>query len=425
MRNGLVYVWTLDPTNPLGGRVTKSSQPLLHLEGKREARLRGQHVRVRNGGLVNEPSENGGVRGVPLGDAEPNQDGDFLFEPGRGGGRLDKVLLAAPDMRWRYSQASHFGEVNTYFHLDKIAAYVDQLLRQIEEPPLPQVTAVVNAHHAATQMDSVRDGVRRDDHWLPFQGGHYRLPSKRYEIPELFPLSTSGEIHLGPGRQLLHYGALFEAAGGPYRSNASHNAGIIYHEYGHHITRHTADFRANRYRSMDKQNNRKTALDEGFADYWAASILGAPNIWAWHHLHDRQTIHPRSLTSPATMADYDYRIRADPHKNGTIWAAALWDLRERLRLKDQHAPQHVDLLVLKTLVLVSQIPGEQGKSGVGTICRARESYSTALAAFLEADKRLYSGLYQEPIRRSFAKRGIQPDANFLETDRHQLVPGPK
>jgi hypothetical protein len=67
-----------------------------------------------------------------------NQDGDFMYEPRRGGGRLDKILLAPADMRWRYSQASYFGEVNTYFHLDKIAAYVDGLLRQLGAPSLPR-----------------------------------------------------------------------------------------------------------------------------------------------------------------------------------------------------------------------------------------------------------------------------------------------
>ena len=39
--------------------------------------------------------------------------------------------------------------------------------------PLPPITAVVNAHHAATETDGVRDGVRRGQRWLPFQGGHY------------------------------------------------------------------------------------------------------------------------------------------------------------------------------------------------------------------------------------------------------------
>lgn len=417
MRYGRVYVWTPDPASTLGGRVTKSIVPLLHLNanGQGGDRLWGCYVRVRNGGWVNEPDETGAVRGVPLGEARPNADDDFLFEPGRGGGRLDKVLLAASDMRRRYIHASHFGEVNTYFHLDRIAAYVDELLHELNAPNLPTVTAVVNAHHAATEIDGIRDGVRRGECWLPFQGGHYRLPSQRYDIPEYEPISVDGEIHLGPGWQLLQHGALVEVAGGRYRSNASHNAGIIYHEYGHHITRHTADFRANVQRPPNKQNNRKTSLDEGFSDYWAATMLGTPHIWAWHRRHDDHEIHARSLSSPMTMADYDHSPGADPHANGTIWAAALWELRERLSSMKPDGVRRTDLLVLKTLILLGQLVGHGERVTVRNACRARESYVIGLTALLEADKLLYSTIHHDSILRSFSKRGIQPDLG-VKTD---------
>jgi len=124
---------------------------------------------------------------------------------------------------------------------------------------------------------------------------------------------------------LLDSGALVEFEGSRYRANASHNAGIIYHEYGHHITRHTADFRANRLHSPEAQDNRKAALDEGICDYWAATMLNAPHIWAWHKRHDNEYVHPRSLVSHKTMGEFDPAPKADPHANGTIFAAALWD----------------------------------------------------------------------------------------------------
>src|SRR5882672_8472160 len=122
MSRGRVYVWTPDRAHSLGGRTRASIVPLERLEDG--TRLCGRYVVVRNGGAVNQfdPTTNQ-ASAVPIGDAIPNADGDFLFEPGRGGGRLDKVLLADADFRWRYEQASHFGEVNSYFHLDSIAAY--------------------------------------------------------------------------------------------------------------------------------------------------------------------------------------------------------------------------------------------------------------------------------------------------------------
>src|SRR5262245_20865419 len=115
MKRGCVYLWRPDPAYPLGGRLWAAVEPLprLEAEGERPDRLGGRYVRVRNGGAINVPAPStGGIRAVPLGDARPNAGGDFLFEPGRGGGRLDKVLLAEPEVRGRYVQAAHFGEVN-------------------------------------------------------------------------------------------------------------------------------------------------------------------------------------------------------------------------------------------------------------------------------------------------------------------------
>src|ERR1700730_6039301 len=83
--------------------------------------------------------------------------------------------------------------------------------------------------------------------------------------------------------------------------------------------RPTADYRANALPPPDQQNNRKVALDEGTCDYWAATMLGTPHIWAWHLRHDEQVTHPRSLSSSKTMADFVASPTADAHANGTIW----------------------------------------------------------------------------------------------------------
>jgi hypothetical protein len=428
MPSGNVYIWILNSRSALGGYVTVNSVPLPHLDTHGEGRghLWGRHVRVRNGGEINEPVRAScGTRTVPIGDAVPNAEGDFLFEPGRGGGRIDKVNWAGssaspaevlesgvpfpePQFRWRYIQASHFGEVNTYFHLDLIASYLDSLLRELGAPSLPGVTAVVNAHHAVTERQGVRDGLQRGDRWLPFQGGHYRLPAAHYDIQEHEPISPDGEIHLGPGRNLLQYGALVEAAGGPYRANASHNAGILYHEYGHHLTRHTADFRANALRPPTRQNNRKVAIDEGTCDYWAATMLGTPHIWAWHLRHDDEVIHPRSLSSSKTMADYDTGPRADAHANGTIWAAALWDLRTQLSQIETDGVRRTDLIVVQALLLLRQLTDGTSGETINGIRRLRKSFPTGAAAMLRADELLHSGRHREQILASFSRRGIEP-----------------
>jgi len=410
MSNGRIYLWTPPTDGSFGGRVTVSIAPLPRLDAQEDGkpRLRGRYVHVRNGGAVNELDQaTNSVRSASIGDAEPDEQGDFLFEPGRGGGRMDKIVLAEPDFRWRYIQASHFGEVNTYFHLDRIAAYVDALLHELGAQSLPYITAVVNAHHAATEWDGMRDGVWRSERWLPFQGGHYRLPSRRYDIAEHEPLSPNGEIHLGPGWRLVEHGALVEAAGGPYRANASHNAGILYHEYGHHITRYTADFLSNALRRPERQNNRKTALDEGTCDYWAATMLDTPHIWAWHRRHDAEEVHPRSLISSKTMAEYDSARGADPHTNGTIWGAALWDLRTQVAAHEPDGIRRIDLLVLKSLLLLGQLNYEQ-EGALKKVHRTRESFALGLKALLHADDLLYASQYRNLILTTFARRGIQP-----------------
>lgn len=395
----------------LGGHVTAATVPLEHLDAgpAGSAHLHGRFVRVRNGGAVNAPDAGSGApRAMPIGDARPDANGDFLFDPGRGGGRLDKVEVVEPDVRARYIQASHFGEVNTYFHLDRIATYVDELLRELGCPSLPPVVAVVNAHHAATQQGDLRDGVRRHERWLPFQGGHYRLPSRRYDVVEQHPLSTDGEIHLGPGWRLVEHGALVRAAGGRYRANASHNAGILYHEYGHHIARYTADFRANALRRPDHQDNRKTAMEEGTADYWAATLLSTPHIWAWHRRHDEHEIHPRSLLSFKTMADFIPGPRADPHVNGTIWGGALWDVREALRAADPGGARTVDLLLLLALLQIGRLVDPTQDLRARFVRQTREPFAVGLSALLQADEILFDGRYHDIMLACFARRGILP-----------------
>ncbi len=440
MSKGRVYLWTDDSARGLYGHLIASVEPLHHLDvSTRDATgLSGRFVRVRNGGAVYEADPvTKSAHAVPLGDARPDVTGDFLFEPGRGGGRIDKVVFSGgsssqaeylesgvlfpeAEFRSRYAQASRFGEVNTYFHVDRIATYVHDLLDKLGSAPLPRVTAVVTAHHAATTQDGIRDGVRGRNHWLPFQGGHYRLPSRRYEIPEPNPISPAGEIHLGPGWQLLGHGALVEAAGGRYRANASHNAGIIYHEYGHHITRHTADFRANNLRPSDRQSNRKTAMDEGTCDYWAATKLGTPHIWILHRRHDDNEVHVRSLTSRKTMDDYDTGPRADVHANGTIWGAALWDLRTQMSATEPDGIRKTDLLLLKALLLVGKLTSRWQETSVASVRLARNSFDVGLTSLLLADEQLNRSRNQKTLLEIFGKRGIQPAPTFHQGKHGEL-----
>ena len=305
MNRGRVLVWTPDASRPTGARASLEVVPLLRLDqaGEEGARLWGRYVRVRNGGAYHVgDSATGKPRPTPIGDARPNAEGDFLFDPERGGARIDKAVFPNPDALRQYVEASHFGEVNAYYHLDRIAHYIDELLGELGAPSLPPIMTVVCAHHSATDReDGTRDGMYHEGRWRAFQGGHYRFSSMvpPGKAPEHYPVSHAGEIHLGPGRRLLRYGPLTELAGGlPYRKNASHIASILVHEYGHHVTAHTADYMANAARPPHDQRNRKTAMDEGTSDYWTAVILGSPLVWAWHRAKGDNWNDERCLTLP-------------------------------------------------------------------------------------------------------------------------------
>ena len=345
MMLGQVYLWDRDPGFPIGGTLSLGQVPL-------PRRLSGRFVEVGGSCVTNGPGR------------------DLVFDPEGG-------------------DSARFGAVNSYYHVDRLASYVDELLGELGAPGLPAVKVVVSAHAGETQAGK-----------KPFQGGHYRLPGYGNLRPERGTIHPAGEIHLGYGWQLLNHGALSGLAGRPYRHNASHNAGILYHEYGHHISRHTADFQGNTARPSGLQDNRKNALDEGTADYWAATFLGSPHIWGWHRLHDRERVHRRSLLSTKTLADYDEAVAADPHSNGTIWAATLWDLRCRLR-----DPRVTDLLVLRSLQLWG-LP-DAGRAHRTTSAECAEGMRIAARFLLRADEELFASRHAAEIRNVVEDRGIR------------------
>jgi len=409
---GNVYLWIPDGSVPAGGSVKKEIVLLecLPPTGGEKLKLESPYASIINAGLINLPDEPlTSFKTVPLGNAQPDSAGNFIFEPFNGGGRMDKVPIVDGLRRFKNIQASRFGEVNAFFHVNKIAFYINNLLKTLGERSLPRVKVFVNAHPAIYKTEGDRDGAKGkvSGKWLPFQGAHYRLSGYGLkDIPELSPVSPAGEIHLGPGWQLTDAGLLPESAGFKYRCNASHNAGIIYHEYGHHITRHTADFMANRLLAPHRQINRKSDTDEGVSDYWAATMLNSPHIWAWHRNHTKNDFHHRSLASLKTMADFNKEENADPHLNGTILGATLWDIRKELLKHDAEGVKKMDTLVLKALLLIGQLQDSDYRPSRKGTCKCRSGFSLLHLALLEADRILYHNDHKEIIHYCFLNRGI-------------------
>jgi hypothetical protein len=229
----------------------------------------------------------------------------LVHDPAAGGGPLAGV---AADR-----QARAFGLTNAAYHADRALHFAARLLGR----PLPHLLVRIGVHNAPKRWG----------------GGHYRLPGATAPA-EPYDVTPTGEVHLGGGRTFVQAP---DAAGAPgaagprYFHVPAHNASIVYHEVGHHICRHTADFRVNRSRPQGEQHNGKVALDEGTADFLAAVLLGTPDIYGWHRGHiPRWDPRRRRLDARWTMAYLRPGNGGQAHANGTIWASALWSARERV-----------------------------------------------------------------------------------------------
>lgn len=349
-------------------------------------KLHGRRVKIESAGFVRLPD--GKIAPIP--DAAADADGNFIFRPEYGG-------ISA----WRNEQhhgiywqqlieAAQFGQVNAYFHAARLAAYIGELLDEIGAAQLPPMRILTNAHSGYDLADGTFDQRKILD------GGHYRMTARRYEPLENTEIDLHGEVHLGGGRFFLKWGLppapgasrTRRLSGQNYLHQTSHNPAIVYHEYAHHIVRHTADFRCNKERLPHKQSNAKCWLDEGSCDYFTAAMLGHGGIYRWHRA-GLPPSHPlfRNLEPGRTMAEFDFSPHPDPHFNGTIWATFLWRIRAKLIERENISERDFDRIVLETLRLIGAT-GKPNEAGDRDIRRenmqVRASFENALRCLYEA-----------------------------------------
>jgi hypothetical protein len=171
-----------------------------------------------------------------------------------------------------------------------------------------------------------------------------------------------------------------------------------------------ADLRANRMRPVERQSNRKIHLDEGTCDYWTAVMLGRPDIFDAHR-RGLGAEHPRnrSLAGARSGRDFDGGRNADPHYNGTLWAALLWDLRQSWS-SDDPSGRGADRLVLAALAVLGRIGAAgRGRALRSIAIRQKRELRHGIAALLEADHELHGGRQRDRILRTAAGRQLDPD----------------
>ena len=107
------------------------------------------------------------------------------------------------------------------------------------------------------------------------------------------------------------------------------------------------------------------------------------------------------------MRDHDPQPDADPHANGTIWAAALWDVRTQLW--EGEGARATDSLVLEALLLLGRLRHLARDSAPADQQSVQSTFAAGLSALLQADEVLNGGRHHAIIRNTFAGRGIHPD----------------
>jgi hypothetical protein len=290
-----------------------------------------------------EPS--GELRGAPMPKLTLVDDG-LCFAPCSGGVRMRENRLARGGYNHEVAEAARFGMVNTLYHVDRCAAYLNGILNELGATSLPRVTVVVGAHAGSRLPGFAQgDGDYRPGGIHPLAGGHYRLSRRTNCVGEIFPVSPVGEIHLGPGRHRSPF-----AGEASYLRIAAHNPATIYHEFGHHLCRHTADFRLNAERDPDQQLNGKTGPEEGICDYLTGSLLGTGRPYGWYRMIRGERRDPGIVRRRGMDDD------GDAHALGAFWAAALWRSRQQLLEAGLLvSPRDHDRAVVSTLLHLGQV----------------------------------------------------------------------
>ena len=337
--------------------------------------LVGDEVRVSTRAVLVEVTADGSLRGRETEPIETHH-GTLCFDPSDGGIRPRENRRACGAFNRIVSEANYFGMVNAFVHTRRAAITLNSLLSDVGCSKLPRLEVVTGAHSGSNLPGyACGDGDRRARELRPLSGGHYRLSTRTSGVPEPLPVSPAGEVHLGPSRYRKPF-----AGSAAYLRNAAHNPAIVYHEFGHHLCRHTADFRLNAERAGDKQRNGKTGIEEGVSDYFAAALLGSGRPYGWYRA-DRGRRRDPELHRHASFPDDG----GDAHGIGAIWASAWWRCRldvvaaGLLRSEAAH-----DRVMMQSLVAV----GEVGRGGKRSTRARRESTrssaETMRAAYLWA-----------------------------------------
>jgi Zn-dependent metalloprotease len=206
---------------------------------------------------------------------------------------------------------------------------------------------------------------------------HYRQSDK-------VPYDDSAFI---PSCKCLYFGDGSGKLGTGYY-NSAFDAEIIFHEYTHGVI-------FSKVPQLDGNGESYgTAMDEGFADYFAASSFNTPIIGQWRTIPSPQQLRrldnsnrfPENINDPLSG-------RREGHYTGLIWSGGLWDIRASL------GSLITDRLALGSLDFLK---------------RTGATFQDGLVALITADVALRGGVDVPLIRLKMNLRGIfEPQVSYI------------
>jgi len=145
------------------------------------------------------------------------------------------------------------------------------------------------------------------------------------------------------------------------------------------------------------QSDQAAAMGEGFGDYFAASFFEdkkpvryRTSVMSWDGLLfglDEGSEPPALRRVSGELTFKDYRPRGDEHDNGSIWAAALWDVGERF------GRDRADRIIIDSHFQLDPFT----------------TFARGARAILDANQHLFAGEQARALRNLFEKRAIDVD----------------
>jgi Zn-dependent metalloprotease len=227
--------------------------------------------------------------------AVAQEDGNFFYEP-------DEPNVADP-----------FAEVHAYFHADRVARYFEEQLGFKRSCGGSQRITVYVNHHTPGDPQSSANAFYGDS------DGDF-----------------CGDITLGEGMGI----------------DFAYDGDVIYHEFAHGVVEQTGGLGCAPlgicWDSLGL-NWTPMGLNEGFADYFALTLAGDPNLGE----HVAVALHGGA--GALRHGDNDHQcpfdLAGESHYDGQIWAGFGWDIRELL------GAEISDRLMMRTLMAMSPDSG--------------------------------------------------------------------